>query len=176
MCGRQFRLLEPCTGCTHERLFTAEHAQIAEKTMEEKDSLAQITRRIIGAAIEVHRHLGPGLLESAYETCLAFELKQLGFRIEQQRPLPVVYKDVKLDCGYRLDIVVDDAIIIEVKAIAQLAPIHDAQLLSYLRLSGMKVGLLLNFHVRVLKNGLKRIVNEFPDSAFSASSAVKENV
>src|SRR5438045_6225803 len=98
---------------------------------------------------------------------------QLRFRIEQQRPLPVVYKDVKLDCGYRLDIVVEDAIIIEVKAIEQLAPIHDAQLISYLQLSGMKVGLLLNFHVRVLKNGLKRIVNEFPDSAFSA---VKENV
>jgi GxxExxY protein len=146
--------------------------------MEEKDRLDHITRRIIGAAIEVRRHLGPGLLESAYETCLAFELKQLGFRIEQQRPLPVIYKDVKLDCGYRLDIVVDDAdaIIIEVKAIEQLAPIHDAQLLSYLRLSGMKVGLLLNFHVRVLKNALKRIVIAFPDSAFSASSAAKENV
>ncbi len=143
--------------------------------MQEKDRLDQITRRIIGAAIEVHRHLGPGLLESAYEAGLAYELKQLGFRIEQQRLLPVVYKDVKLDCGYRLDIVVEDAIILEIKAIEQLAPIHDAQLLSYLRISGMKVGLLMNFHVRVLKNGLKRIVNEFPDSAFSASSAVKKN-
>jgi GxxExxY protein len=143
--------------------------------MQEKDRLDQITRRIIGAAIEVHRHLGLGLLESAYETCLAYELKELGFRVEQQRPLPVVYKDVKLDCGYRLDIVVENAIILEVKAIEQLAPIHDAQLLSYLRISGMKVGLLLNFHARVLKNGLKRIVNEFPDSAFSASSAVKKD-
>jgi|SRR5450432_1313356 GxxExxY protein len=141
--------------------------------MQEKDRLDQISRRIIGAAIEVHRHLGPGLLGSAYETCLAYELKQLGFRIEQQNPLPVVYKDVKLDCGYRLDIVVEDAIILEVKAIEQLAPIHDAQLLSYLRISGLKVGLLLNFHVRVLKNGLKRIVNEFPDSAISA---VKKNL
>ena len=82
---------------------------------------------------------------------------------------------MKLDCGYRLDIVVEDAIILEIKAIEQLAPIHDAQLLSYLRLSGLKVGLLMNFHVRVLKNGLKRIVNEFPDSAFSASSAVKKD-
>jgi GxxExxY protein len=144
--------------------------------MQEKDRLDQISRRIIGAAIEVHRPLGPGLLESAYETCLAYELKQLGFRIEQQKPLPVVYKDVKLDCGYRLDIVVEDAIILEVKAIEQLAPIHDAQLLSYLRISGLKVGLLINFHVRVLKNGLKRIVNEFPDSAFSAISAVKKNL
>ena len=144
--------------------------------MQEKDRLDQITRRIIGAAIEVHRHIGPGLLESAYEACMAYELKQLGFRVEQQKPLPVLYKEVKLDCGYRLDLVVEDAIILEVKAIEQLAPIHDAQLLSYLRISGMMVGLLMNFHVRVLKNGIKRIVNEFPDSAFSASSAVKKTV
>ena len=141
--------------------------------MEEKDRLDQITRRIIGAAIEVHKTLGPGLLESAYEICLAYELRQRGFKVEQQRPLPVVYKDVKLDCGYRLDLVVEDSVIVEIKAVEQLALIHDAQLLSYLRLSGIQVGLLLNFHARVLKSGLKRIVNEFPDSAFSASSAVK---
>jgi GxxExxY protein len=140
--------------------------------MEEKDKLDEISRRIIGAAIEVHRHLGPGLLESAYEACLAYELRQIGLRVEQQRPLPVVYKDVTLDCGYRLDLVVEDSIVIEVKAVEQLARIHDAQLLSYLRLSGLRVGLLMNFHSRVLKDGLKRIVNEFPDSAFSASSAV----
>jgi len=131
--------------------------------MEEKDRFDQISRRIIGGAIEVHRHLGPGLLESAYEACLAFELRQIGLRIEQQRPLPVVYKDVKFDCGYRLDLVVEDSVVIEVKAVEQLA-----QLLSYLRLSGLRVGLLMNFHVRVLKDGLKRIVNEFPDSATSA--------
>jgi len=135
--------------------------------MQEKDRLDSITRRIIGAAIEVHRRLGPGLLESAYEACLAYELRQLAFKIEQQKPLPVVYKDVKLDCGYRLDLVVEDSVIVEVKAIEQLAPIHDAQLLSYLRLSGKTVGLLINFHVRVLKNGLKRIVNDFPDSTIS---------
>lgn len=144
--------------------------------MQEKDRLDLITRRIIGAAIEVHRRLGPGLLESAYETCLAFELRQLGFKIEQQKPLPVVYKDVKLDCGYRLDLVVEDSVVVEVKAVERLAPIHDAQLLSYLRLSQKKVGLLINFHVRVLKNGLKRIVNDFPDSAASAISAVKKEV
>jgi len=143
--------------------------------MQEKDRLDLITRRIIGAAIEVHRRLGPGLLESAYETCLAFELRQLGFKIEQQKPLPVVYKDVKLDCGYRLDLVVDDSVVVEVKAVDQLAPIHDAQLLSYLRLSRQRVGLLINFHVRVLKNGLKRIVNDFPDSAVSATSAVNKS-
>jgi len=119
---------------------------------------------MIGAAIEVHRHLGPGLLESAYEACLAYELRDLGFKLEQQKPLPVVYKNVRLDCGYRLDLVVEDSVVVEVKAVEQLAPIHDAQLLSYLRLSGKSVGLLINFHVRVLKSGLKRIVNDFPDS------------
>lgn len=138
----------------------------------EKDRLDQITRRIIGAAIEVHRHLGPGLLESAYESCLVLELKQLGFEVEQQKPLPVAYKGIVLDCGYRLDPVVDDAVIIELKAVEQMSSIFEAQLLSYLRLTGKKVGLLINFHVPVLKNGIKRIVNEFPDGkAFSASSA-----
>jgi GxxExxY protein len=101
--------------------------------MEEKDRLDQITRRIIGAAIEVHKGLGPGLLESAYEVCLAFELRQMGLKVEVQKPLPVVYKDVKLDCGYRLDLVVEDAVIVEIKAVERLSPIHDAQLLSYLR-------------------------------------------
>jgi len=138
--------------------------------MEEKDRLDQITRRIIGAAIEVHKTLGPGLLESAYQVCLAFELRHMGLEVEEQKPLPVMYKDVKLDCGYRLDLVVEDAVIVEIKAVERLAPIHDAQLLSYLRLSQKRVGLLLNFHVRVLKDGLKRIVNEFPDSAISAVS------
>ena len=138
----------------------------------EKDRLDEITRRIIGAAIEVHRHLGPGLLESAYESCLVFELKQLGFAVEQQKPLPVTYKGMVLDCGYRLDLVVEDQVIIELKAVEQLTAIFEAQLLSYLRLTGKKVGLLINFHVPVLKNGIKRIVNEFPDDkASSACSA-----
>jgi GxxExxY protein len=132
--------------------------------MEEKDRLDSITRRIIAAGIEVHKRLGPGLLESAYEVCLAFELRQMELRVEEQKPLPVIYRDVKLDCGYRLDLVVKDSVVVEIKAIDQLAPIHDAQLLSYLRLSDKRVGLLMNFHVRVLKDGIKRIVNEFPDS------------
>jgi GxxExxY protein len=145
--------------------------------MEEKDRLDSITRRIIGAAIEVHRHLGPGLLESAYQVCLAYELREMGLKLEEQKPLPVVYRDVKLDCGYRLDLVVEDSVVVEIKAVEQLVPIHDAQLLSYLRLSGKRVGLLVNFHVRVLKNGLKRIVNEFPDSARSATpTASKKSV
>jgi GxxExxY protein len=139
--------------------------------MDEKDRLDQISRRIIGAAIEVHKTVGPGLLESAYQACLAFELRQQGFKVEEQKPLPVVYKNVHLDCGYRLDLVVEDAIIVEIKAVEQLAPIHEAQLLSYLRLSNRRVGLLMNFHSRVLVDGLKRIVNEFPDSALSAATS-----
>jgi len=154
------------------RIFTAEHAENAE--MEERDRLDSMTHRIIGAAIEVHRRLGPGLLESAYETCVAYELRQIGLRVEQQKPLPLIYKEVKLDCGYRLDLVVEDSVIVEVKAIDKLAPIHDAQLLSYLRLTQKKVGLLINFHVRVLKSGVKRIVNDYPDSAISARSAVEK--
>lgn len=138
--------------------------------MHESDRLDQISRRIIGAAIEVHRHLGPGLLESAYQSCLAFELKQRGLRTEEQKALPVTYKEVKLDCGYRLDIVVEDEIIVEIKAVETLLPIHEAQLLSYLRISHKKVGLLMNFHVPVLTKGLKRIVNEFPDARASKAS------
>ena len=142
--------------------------------MNEKNRLDSITHKIIGAAIEVHRRLGPGLLESAYEACLAFELKQLGLRVEQQKPLPVVYKDVKLECGYRIDLLVEKSVVIEIKSVDQLAPIHVAQMLSYLRLSGKRVGLLVNFNVRVLKDGLKRVVDEFPDSEVSAISAVSQ--
>jgi len=137
--------------------------------MLEGDRLDQISRRIIGAAIEVHRHLGPGLLESAYQSFLAYELKQLGLRVEEQKPLPLVYKQVKLDCGYRIDLAVEDDIIVEIKAIEKLLPIHEAQILSYLRLAKKRVGLLMNFHVPVLKDGLKRIVNEFPDAEWKRS-------
>lgn len=140
----------------------------------DSEDLNRITESVIGAAIEVHRALGPGLLESAYEACLSFELTQRGLKVEQQKPLPVIYRGVKLDCGYRLDLVVEDAVIVEIKAVHRLAPIHEAQLLSYLRLSGYKVGLLLNFNVRVLKYGIRRLVNNFPDSAFSVPSAVTQ--
>ncbi len=132
--------------------------------MTEKKRLNKITDSIIGAAIEVHRSLGPGLLESAYEACLAFELAEHGLNIEQQKPLPIVYRDVKLDCGYRLDILVEKTVIVEIKVVDRLSPIHKAQLLSYLRLSGCKVGLLINFNVKVLKDGIVRVVNNFPDS------------
>jgi len=143
-------------------LFTAENAEIAE--MIEKERLDSITGTIINCAIEVHRVLGPGLLESAYEACLAFELSEHGLKIESQKPLPVVYRDVKLDCGYRLDILVEESVIVEIKVVDQLAPIHKAQLLSYLKLSECKVGLLINFNVKVLRSGIVRMVNNFPDS------------
>jgi len=126
-----------------------------------KSDLNAITHKIIDGAIEVHRALGPGLLESAYEACLAFELAERGLKVEQQKPLPVMYKDVHLDCGYRLDLLVEDAVIVELKAVSELAPIHEAQVLSYLKLSGCKVGLLINFNVKILKQGIRRLVNDY---------------
>ncbi|HMS09486.1 MAG TPA: GxxExxY protein [Pyrinomonadaceae bacterium] len=121
----------------------------------------QITEKIIGSAIAVHKALGPGLLESAYEECLCFELADAGLNFKRQVALPVVYKGVKLDCGYRMDVVVEESVIVEIKAVERIIPVHEAQLLSYLKLTGMKVGLLLNFHVPVLKSGIKRIVNNY---------------
>ena len=118
----------------------------------------ELTEAIIGAAMEVHRALGPGLLESIYEMCLCRELSIRGIPFERQVLIPVEYKGVKLDCGYRADIVVDGTILLEIKAIDSLLPIHDAQLLSYLKLGGWKIGLLTNFNVELLKNGLRRRV------------------
>ena len=131
--------------------------------MEERVRLDKITEAIIGAAIEVHRALGPGLLESAYDACLAFELAARSLKVERQKSLPVVYKDVRLDCGYRLDLLVEESVIVEIKALEQLLPVHEAQLLSYLRLAGAKVGLLINFHVKALKDGIRRVVNGYPE-------------
>lgn len=139
--------------------FTTERTENAEMKNLGMDELNKITEGIIGAAIEVHRTLGPGLLESAYVACLVYELMQRGFKVTQQAPLPLIYKDVKLDCGYRLDLLVNDAVIIEVKSVESLEPIHEAQLLSYLRLADCKVGLLINFNVKLLKHGIKRFVN-----------------
>jgi GxxExxY protein len=117
----------------------------------------ELTGKVIGAAIEVHKALGPGLLESAYEECLSHELVLTRMSFERQKPLPVKYKGVKLDCGYRLDLVVENRLIVELKACDNLLPIYDAQLLTYLRLSNIKVGLLINFNVPVLKEGIKRL-------------------
>ena len=117
-----------------------------------------LSERVIGLAIAVHRELGPGLLESAYEECLCYELKNGGIDFARQVPLAVNYKDVRLDCGYRLDVVVSHKLLLEIKAVERLLPIHQAQILTYLRLSRIRVGLLMNFNVAVLKEGLRRIV------------------
>lgn len=127
--------------------------------MTERERLNGITEAIIGAAIQVHRFLGPGLLESAYEACLVYELRKKGLAVEQQRPVPLVYEEVKLDCGYRMDLWVERSVVVEVKSVEALAPIHEAQTMSYLRLSGCKLALLINFNVVVLKDGIRRFIN-----------------
>lgn len=124
-------------------------------TIRPEDSL---TKKIIGAALEVHRTLGPGLLESVYESCLFFELNQASLKVEQQKPLPVVYKNINLECGFRLDLIVENKVIVEIKTVNSFLPIHEAQLLSYLKISGYQVGLLINFNVKYLKEGIRRIV------------------
>ena len=121
----------------------------------------EISSKIIGAAIEVHKQLGPGLLESTYETCLAYELKQMGLDVKQQQALPVVYKEVKLDAGYRIDLLIENKVIIEIKSVEALADIHTAQLLTYLKLKDLKLGLLINFNSVKVIEGLKRIINGY---------------
>jgi len=120
------------------------------------EEINQLTEQVIGAAIEVHRVLGPGLLESAYETCLAHELDLRQIPYVRQYVLPVRYKDVRLDCGYRPDLVIRDALVVEIKAVTGMEPIHEAQLLTYMKLGGWKLGLLINFNVPVLKDGIRR--------------------
>jgi len=124
-------------------------------------TLNELTHAIIGAAIKVHKVLGPRLLESAYEACLAYELEKLGLRVERQKPVPLIYESVHLDCGFRADLLVEGLVIVEVKAREALHPIDEAQLLSHLRLLDLRVGLLMNFHVLVLKDGIKRMVNNY---------------
>lgn len=113
----------------------------------------ELTHCIIGAAIEVHKHLGPGLLESAYETCLAFELEQRGLSVERQKPVPIIYKEIKLDHGYRIDLFVNNSVILELKSADQILPVHEAQILSYMKFAQCKTGLLFNFNVLLLKAG-----------------------
>ena len=127
--------------------------------MTELERLNKITEATIGAAIQVHRTLGPGLLESAYVACLAYELEKRGLKVEQEKAVPLVYEQVKLECGYRMDMLVEHSVIVEVKSIDALAPIHEAQVMSYMRLSGCKLALLINFNVTVLKDGIRRFIN-----------------
>ncbi len=122
------------------------------------DAPDALTSRVIGLAKEVHRALGPGLLESAYEECLCYELTSHGIRFSRQVPLPVIYKSVHLDCAYRIDLVIEDLLIVELKTVERIQPVHEAQLLTSLRLSGTTTGLILNFHVPVLKDGIRRLV------------------
>ena len=132
--------------------------------MHEKDRLNMLTEKIIGAAIAVHHEIGPGLLETAYEACLAYELMDRRIFFVRQKPLPLVYRGVRMDCAYRVDLLVESAVVIEVKSIERMGRVHEAQLRSYLRLSGCKVGLLLNFNVKwFTAEGIKRVVNNFPE-------------
>ena len=118
----------------------------------------ELSNKVLGCAIEVHRELGPGLLESTYEQCLAYELHRAGIPFKLQVELPVEYKEIRLDCGYRIDLLADDRLIVELKSVDQLIPIHEAQILTYMKLAGVKVGLLINFNVTILTKGVRRFV------------------
>jgi len=148
--------------------------------MEFTSAIDGITSEIIRSAIEVHRRLGPGLLESTHETCLAFELTEQRLKVDRQRSFPLFYRSIRLEHAYRIDLLVEDSVIVEIKALEQLLPIHYAQLLSYLRLAHLTVGLLINFNVTTLNRGVRRVVNSYTpsprppcSSASSASSALK---
>jgi len=126
-----------------------------------RDELNEISGKIIELAIAVHRELGPGMLEGAYEVCLVHELVRNGLKVERQVVLPIAYQGITLDAGYRLDLVVEDSVIVELKTVERLHPVHEAQLLSYLRMSDLRLGLLINFNVKLLRDGIKRVVNKF---------------
>ena len=134
-----------------------------------------ITAQIIGCAIKVHRKLGPGLLESAYESCLVYELEQIGLGVQRQKAVPLVYEGVKLECGFRADLVVDGRVVVEIKCKEALHPVDQAQLLSHLRLLDLQVGLLMNFHVVVLKDGIKRVVNNYREDSAEDLVAIGES-
>ena len=126
-----------------------------------RKELDAVSNSIIGAAIEVHKALGPGLLEAAYESCLAFELAERGHSVERQKAVPVTYKSVQVEAGFRIDLLVEGKIIVELKAVESILPVHKAQLMTYLTLTGLRVGILVNFNVNMLKQGLHRVVNQF---------------
>jgi len=149
---------------------SAEEAESAEGAAPRALGLNRLTELIIGAAIEVHRATGPGSMESVYEQCLCYEFSQRGLRFQRQVELPVEYKGIKLDCGFRMDVIVENEIVPEVKTVDHLLPIHSAQLLTYLKLSGKRIGLLINFNEQVLKKGLKRLANHAPDGAAARPS------
>ena len=122
-----------------------------------------LSYEIVGVALKLHKHIGPGLLESAYENALAHDLREIGLEVRQQVPMPFIYKEMRMDVGYRIDLLIENSLIIEVKSIEGLAPVHYAQLLTYLKLSEMKLGLLINFNCKLLKDGIHRVANNLPD-------------
>lgn len=128
-------------------------------------NIEEIGKQIVDSAFTVHRELGPGLLESAYEQCLAFELNRRGLQVERQKQLPLIYQGMKMDAGYRLDLLVESTVIVEVKAVERFEPIHEAQLLSYLKLSGLNLCFLINFNTRLIKDGLRRLVHKLPSTS-----------
>ena len=136
----------------------------------------QLTQRTIGCALKVHTALGPGLLESAYKECLCFELREAGFFVEKEKPMPLVYSEVKLDCGYRVDILVERRLIIEIKAVEAINDVILAQVLTYLKLADLRLALIINFHVLHLRNGIRRVVNKYDDLASSAESSAPSAV
>jgi GxxExxY protein len=126
--------------------------------IESVEAVNRITQAVIGAAMRVHSALGPGLLESAYETCLAYELEKLGMTVERQKALPIMYRDVRIECGYRLDLLVEETVVVELKGVEAIERVHIAQVLTYLKLSGYPIGLLINFNVVSLKSGIRRVI------------------
>ena len=136
----------------------------------------ELTQTVIGCAMKVHTALGPGLLESAYQECLCFELIGAGLFAEKEKPMPLIYSEVKLDCGYRVDIMVERRLVLEIKAVEAINDVHLAQVLTYLKLAGLRLGLILNFHVLHLRDGIKRVVNRFDDSTSSAKTSAPSAV
>lgn len=136
----------------------------------------QLTQKVIGCAMKVHSALGPGLLESAYKECLCFELRQAGLFVEKEKPMPLIYSEIKLDCGYRVDILVERRLVLEIKAVEAINDVVLAQVLTYLKLADLRLGLIFNFHVLHLRNGIRRVVNRYDDSASSAESSLSSAV
>lgn len=136
-------------------------AETTNGALRSRYELNEISGKIIELSIRVHSELGPGMLEGAYESCLLFELLNAGLKTESQLKLPIVYRGNQIDAGYRVDLLVDDAVIVEVKAIERILPVHEAQLLSYLRMTNLRLGLLINFNMRLLRDGIRRVVNDF---------------
>jgi GxxExxY protein len=164
-CGREAGILLRAS-----RRFTAgnagEQGNTGNRQVNGFMHIDEVTGRVVSAAIRVHSRIGPGLLESSYEACLRYELTKCGLRVASQVPVPLIYDEVKLDIGYRIDLLVENEVVIEIKALESIMPVHEAQLLSHMRLSGRRVGFLMNFHVKMMRDGIKRMVDQFPEGGY----------